>query len=125
MALLKSLPEAIERTLAERTEIYNQRLDARESAEADKALEAEQSLDSAADAVDTVLGFYVRQIQLWRRFDLDTQSAKASALEQLSQRADNTVTRLKVNQEDAGQSAGDALQRPGERRCQTAQAGRQ
>ena len=118
--LLKGAPAGIDAALAERGRILDERLQARREAGPDKALEIEQEVQAARDAVDETLSFYVRQIRLMNEFDMDSAAATERALAALTGAADGTATRLTVDREDLARveqilasspDNGDALQR--------------
>ena len=98
--LLKGAPDGIDAALAERGRILQERLEARREAAPDKALEIEQEVQSARDAVDEALSFYVRQIRLMNEFAMDSADATERALSALTGAADGTATRLTLDRED-------------------------
>jgi len=119
-ALLDSAPAAIDEALIERGEILQDLLEARSDSGPEKALEIEQKVQAARDAVDEVLSYYVRQIRLMEEFGLDSAAAKEQALKAVTGAADSTATRLTVDREDLARvekilasspDNGDALQR--------------
>jgi small conductance mechanosensitive channel len=120
ISFLERAPAGIDEALAERGRLLEQRLAERREASPDKALEIEQEVQAARDAVDEVLSFYVRQIRLMEEFGLDSAAARERALEALTSAADGTATRLTVDREDLARVSqilagspdnGEALQR--------------
>jgi small conductance mechanosensitive channel len=100
IALLEGAPASIEEALAERGQILQGLLEERQEAGPEKALEIEQKVQAARNAVDEVLSYYVRQIRLMDEFGLDISEATEKALSALTGAADGTATRLTVDRED-------------------------
>ena len=100
VALMTSGPEGIQRAIDERIAVMESRQRKRDEASPERAVDLQDAVTAAGRSLDEAYRFYVRHVRLMRKLGLDNTDARASVIDQLSDRAADMAALAEASREE-------------------------